>query len=162
MSLHRLIPKGYVLEGFKVKENCTIYSSIYCPIDDVKERVQSGRIHLKTLIEHFREFGDREGITFLELTEDSLKNLPPFMVRNMGCFSQDNIERMVYSIKEINFSEKYMEAVEGFIEEILPELFETGFNSEIIIVRMTKNEEENVGKTVGKKEYSILYRKVFQ
>lgn len=143
-----------------MRDNCTIYSSIYCPVAEVRERVQNGRVVLKKLIEHLREFNDMEGITFLELTEDSLKNLSGFMVRNMGCFTQDNIDVMAYSIKEIRFSEEYLKTVTGFIEEELPGLSEAGFKSEVLIVKVTKNEEENIGKTVGKKEYAIIYHKV--
>jgi hypothetical protein len=135
---------------------------IWCPIEDIKEKVAGGRKYFGDIINYLGDLGDDDGITFLELTEDSLRNLPPFMVRNMECFNQENIDTSVYSVKELKFPAETLNTVIDFFEGHMAGITEIGFTSEIVIARENKIEEENIGKTVCKKGYELCYHKSFK
>lgn len=138
------------------------YCSIWCPLEDVRTHIREGKQLLKTIIDFVRDYRDEEGVTFFELTEEALKNLPVLMVDNMKCFNKVNIDTMVYNIKEIKCTGQKITALRDFFEISLPELIGIGFNGEILIVKEVKVAEQNIGKTVGRKGYEIYYHKQFK
>lgn len=137
--------------------NIVLYSCIWCPLEDARVSIEKGRKIFKEMIDETKNYGEDEGITFLELTEDALKNLPVLMVDNMKCFSQENIDTMVFNIKEIKCKGEYIESLKRYFKELTEKLSALGFKSEVIIIKEIKILEENIGKTVGRKDYEIAY-----
>ena len=140
--------------------NYQLYFSLWYPLEDIRVCIENNRQLLKDIIDFTRQYGDEEGVIFFELTEDALRNLPVLMVNNMKCFTKENINTMVFSIKEIKCEEKSLEPLKNYFEEISLKLVEKGFGTEILIIGTVKIEEENIGKTVGKKDYKIFFHGV--
>ena len=138
------------------------YCSIWCPLEDARTHIKEGKQLLKTIIDFVRDYGDEERVTFFELTEEALKNLPVLMVDNMKCFNKVNIDTMVFNIKEIKCTGEKIIALRNCFEEFMPGIIGIGFNGEILIVKEVKVAEQNIGKTVGKKAYEIYYHKEFK
>lgn len=137
--------------------NMVLYSCIWCPLEEARVSIEKGRKIFKDMIDEAKNYGDHEGITFLELTEDALRNLPVLMVDNMKCFSRENIDTMVFNIKEIKFDGRYLDSLKRYFKELTEKLCKLGFKNEIIIIREIKITEENIGKTVGRKNYEVTY-----
>lgn len=137
--------------------NYVLYCSIWCPLEEIRDCIKKSQRTFKQMIDFIKNYGDDEGITFLELTEDALKNMPVLMVDNMECFTQENIDTMVFNIKEIKCREEYINSLNKYFTEFLPKIFAMGFRSEMIVLKEIKITEENIGKTVGRKDYEILY-----
>lgn len=138
-----------------------LYSSIWCPMEEIRGCIKKGQRIFKEMIDSIKEYEDDEGIVFLELTEDALRNLPVHMVDNMKCFDQYNIDTMAFNIKEIKCPEECIESLKRCWEGYMLKLQSAGFKCEVIIIKEIKIEEENVGKTVTKKDYSIWYQRQF-
>jgi len=145
-----------------MRKGFVLYTSIWCPKEYVRECVKASKQLFKEMIDYCKDYGDNEGIIFFELTEDAVRNLPLMMVKNMKCFGQENIDTMVFCIKEIKCSEEYIDNFKCYYEEHLFKVLNFGFKSEMIVIREIKIEEENTGKTVGRKNHEILYYKRFE
>jgi hypothetical protein len=141
--------------------NYILYTSIWCPIEDARACIGKGRPLMKEVIELSGDYCGNEGFIFLELTEDALRNLPQHMVGNMKCFSRENIDTMVYCTKVFKCSENHVEMLKAQLEDFLDKISVLGFKSEMVIICEKKIEEENSGKTVGRKDYEILSHRQF-
>jgi len=142
-------------EVFFMGNNSILYMTIMCPLGEARNCINRGSKQLKSLIDYLKGYGDDEGITFLELTEDSLKNLPPLMVDNMRCFTSENINTMAFYIKHMTCKKEDVENLKSYLHELMEKLLPFGFYSELVFLREVRYLEENAGKTVGKKEYEL-------
>lgn len=133
------------------------YCCILCPLEDVRGNIRKGRLILKSIIDITEEYGDAEGVTFFELTEEALKNMPAPMIDKMKRFTNTNIDTMVFNIKELKCTGENVENLKSNVEKHIARLTDIGFQGEILIVKEVRNEELNIGKTVGKKGYEIYY-----
>lgn len=144
-----------------MRSNYILYWSSWCPLDVVRDCIKKGQDMFKYIIQYLKDYDDEYSIVFIELTEESLKSLPVMMVDNMKCFNKENIDIMVFHTKDIRCKEEKIEEIKKTFEDCLTKLSTYGFSNELLIIKETKYELDNIGKTVGKKNHEIWYHRQF-
>lgn len=139
-----------------------LYFSIWCPVDRIRGCIDGGKSVLKSLADSLNKYGNREGITFLELTEEALKNLPPHMVCHMGCFDECNIDTSVFFIHEIICNEHKARLINRCFEDHILQLNKLGFMGEALALKEVKVQENNAGRIVGKRGYEVYCHKKYE
>ncbi|KPU44183.1 hypothetical protein OXPF_23510 [Oxobacter pfennigii] len=145
-----------------MSSNYSLYLSIWCPIDEIRGSIIKSRSILNEIIKCMKKYSQSTEFTFIELTDEALRNLPGGMADKMTCFNSENIDTSVFCFNEIKTDEKNVSAILTKLKKQVSKLVYHGFKSEMVVIEEIKIQEENIGKMICKKNYKVFFSKIFQ